>query len=537
MSGDNEPSAESASGRGDGHGGQSAERQLRSAVVTVSALAASLLAGYVLAGADFPAAARRVNFSFVPGGGEVSGTQGEWAARLAPGVGLLVALLVCTALRATRTSAGTTRPMGPSSRPLPASVLGWLVALVGVLALLGLIPMTFDTGASSGDGLLRWASAAAAGMLLAGTAEATRGQRWGMPAIVAGTAAACVMALPGAASWSVHTLLQGSGVFAQSDSGGAGPAWWWAPAVVAVAVLTAAVLDLRVSRAHSGEDSGDTSGRASDRDSSEHGASDNRAPARDTGPGAGGRFAAFAVVAVGVVFVAGGYGAYGLARIGTGGWGWLSVGLIVAIVVAGVCAVLLGDGGRILPAALAVAAVAAPLVAESIPSVTLGLPIVVSAVVLAGVAAFAGVRWPSVGLGFALLLLAGLLGIVTFGDPQTLLVFRMLLTAASGAYLLASCLRVQPSEPVSAAGVHGDNEAGDGSAWSTVLIAGALFVTSAPVALADAVVGDAAPLALMASFGGAGASIGIGVAMTLVVLGCAGAYGFATLAGRFRSMR
>ncbi|MDN5759178.1 MAG: hypothetical protein L0H59_11715, partial [Tomitella sp.] len=72
MSGDNEPSAESASGRGDGHGGQSAERQLRSAVAAVSALAASLLAGYVLAGADFPAAARRVNFSFVPGGGEVS---------------------------------------------------------------------------------------------------------------------------------------------------------------------------------------------------------------------------------------------------------------------------------------------------------------------------------------------------------------------------------------------------------------------------------------------------------------------------------
>ncbi len=218
----------------------------------------------------------------------------------------------------------------------------------------------------------------------------------------------------------------------------------------------------------------------------------------------------------------------------------MAAGLALTVALFGVCGALLGETGTILPAALATTVAAGPLVAEVTDTMILGLPVVLAFVVLGIASAVAGVRWPSPGLGFSLLVLVGVLGIVSFGDPQTLTVFRLLVTAVGGAYLLTSSLVLHcGTRPQPGAVPWTRSGAGTRSRVTPAVLGGAaLFLTSGPAALADLVSAQArGPMWIaLDDAGPPGASVGVGVAMTLTLLGCAIAYAVLAVRHRFRDI-
>src|SRR5699024_805940 len=332
----------------------------------------------------------------------------EWLLRLAPGIGLLVAVGVGGVLLRTRRAV-----------PLRPRVVAWSVALVGSMILTALVPVVRTvTGAGAHAGA-RAGLAVAAGIVLGAAAQGARGRRWGLPMIVGGAAVACALAHPAAVTWAMDTITGGSSAFLASGGADDSGSWWWPVALVLV--LIAGALTVEAFRPEPIDGADEASG----------------GPVHDRRPPVLRRGAAPAGVLV--LLTVGGFGLYALAR-AADGWAVMASGLALTVVLFGVCGALFGETGTILPAALATTAAAGPLVAEVTDTMILGLPVVLTFVVLGIASATAGVRWPSPGLGFSLLILVGVLGVVTFGDPQTLTVFRLLVTAVGGAYLLTSAL-------------------------------------------------------------------------------------------------
>ncbi|QDQ96570.1 hypothetical protein [Tomitella fengzijianii] len=483
---------------------------MRNGAVAGAALASALLAGFVLAGAEFPHAPRRVNFAFVADGvpgadGEIVRAPWEWLQHLAPGIGVLVAVGVCAMLELRERRSGVGGGGGARSRSVPWRVTSWSVALAGVVLLAVLLAADRDVVTPGADAATGVGLAVAAGVLLGASAQASAGRRWALPVLVGGAAVACVLARPAAVTWAMDTFSGGSSAYFSSGGAAESGSWWLPLAVAGVLILAAALVEaLRPGQG---------------------GVGTARATAQER-PGAR-RGAAVRTGAV-VLLVAGGYGLYLLAR-STDGWGVLGAGLALTVALFGLCGLLLGDDGGTVPAALATTVVAAPLVAEATGTMILGMPVVVAFVVLGVAAAVAGVRWPSVGLGFAVLAVVGIFGVVTFGDLQTLVVFRLLVTAVGGSYLLASCVVLRPAGPgsPSPAVPWPGGSAGIGCrARPAVLAAAVLFVTSAPAALAETVTARlrGAPGDIFAGSGVEGASPGVGVAMVLTVICCAVAY-------------
>ncbi len=492
-----------------GGGGAAGDGPLRTGTTAGAALASALLGGFVLAGAEFPHAPRRVNFAFVDSG--VPGADGgivrvpwEWLQHLAPGIGVLVAVGVCALLElGERRSAGGGSG-GEPARSVPRRVASWSVALAGVVLLAVLLAadrgvVTPGARAATAVGL-----AVGAGVLLGAAGQASSGRRWALPMLVGGAAVACVLARPAAVTWAMDTFSGGSSAFL---SNGAAPesGSWWLPLAVAGALIIAAALAeaLRPTR---------RAGATAPRSTKISGV--DRA--------AGARSGAM------VLLVAGGFGLYRLAR-SADGWGAMAPALALTVVLFALCGLLLGGDGGILPAALATTVVAAPLAAEAAGTMILGMPVVVAFVVLGGAAAVAGVRWPSAGLGFAVLAVPGVLGVVTFGDLQTLVVFRLLVAAVGGAYLLSSCVVQLPAGPGSAESPvpwAGGCAGTRCRARHAVPAAALLFVTSAPAALSETVSAQlrGLPGGALAGAGADGASPGVGVAMVLMVVACAIAY-------------
>lgn len=502
------------------------------------------MSGYVLTGAAFPHGAHRLGAAplrAVASGGAGVGPW-EWAERLAPGIGLVVAVATCAALAAVNRrsvraaespaaeglAAESRAALGARRVPFRGGALGWLVALVGVLGVFGLVPVRFNAASAAAYEFAQIGLAVAAGVSLGAVAQTAWRRRWAMQALVGGAVAACFMSYPAAATWALDAV--SGGTSANLGSGSTSAAWWWPPAVAAVLAAGALVLD-------SGADATDAARKGGPQK-----CAGKRSHEGFTVPPAG-RAAAL------VVLVGGGYGLFALAggadaASQSGQWARMGASLALTIVLVAVCGAVLGAGGMILPASLAVTIVAEPLVAEASETVLLGAPVIVAVVVLAVAAAMVGFRWPSPGLGFVLLFVVALLGVLTFGDPQTLLVFRLLVGAVGGAYLLCSSLALRAGQPAaarqgaaSAAGAR--VRGGDGlDAWHAVLVMAAVFVASAPAALAYRAAGVSGGVGggsgLVAD---GGAPIGVGVAMTLSVVGCAAAYTSAVLAERVRRSR
>lgn len=557
------------------------QERLRVYVVAAACLVGALVSGYVLTGAAFPHGVHRLGsapLQVVAAGGGAGVGPWEWVERLAPGVGLLVAVATCAALTSLASAAGTGGPAVRGVRiPLGGRAAGWSVALVGVLGILGLEPVRFNATTAGAYAGAQVGLAVAAGVLLGAAAQAARRRRWAMQSLVGGAVAACFMSYPAAASWALDAV--SGGVAANLGAGSAPAAWWWPPVVAAV--LAAGALILENARHGAAPAPARKAPRRKRAARKAHAERDSGADRMSVG-GITAPPAAFRGVAL-VVLVAGGYGLLALAGgAGAGSASWVRVGsaLVLTIVLFAVCGSVLGAGGMILPASLAVTVVAEPLVAEAGDTVLLGAPVIIAVVVLALAAAAVGYRWPSPGLGFVLLFLVGLLGVLTFGDSQTLLVFRLLVGAVGGAYLLSSALAVRAgripavrqtpadrgpngTHDSDAKGTHDSGAknahksgaqrdaavsaacepAGAGlgaglEAWHTVLVVAAVFVASAPAALAYRVAGASNGVG-----GGAGllpdggASVGVGAAMTLSVVGCAAAYTSAILAGRVRRSR
>ncbi|WP_182349345.1 hypothetical protein [Tomitella gaofuii] len=504
--------------RGTAGGGAAEGGPLRTGANAGAALASALLGGFVLAGAEFPHAPRRVNFAFVESG--ASGADGgivrapwEWLQHLAPGIGVLVAVGACVLLELGERRSGGGGPGGVRATPVPRRVTSWSVALAGVVLLSVLLAADRGVVTSGVDAATAVGLAVGAGVLLGAAGQASSGRRWALPVFLGGAAVACVLARPAAVTWAMNTFSGGSSAFLVDGAAAESGSWWWPLAVAGVVILVAALAEALPPMRRSG--SGD----------------DTKASPQTRHSGAE-RGAAIRAGAL-TLAVAGGFGLHLLAR-SSDGWGAMASALAFTVVLFGLCGLLLGGDGVILPAALATTTAAAPLAAEATGTMVLGMPVIVAFVVLGVAAAVAGVRWPSAGLGFAVLSVAGVLGVVTFGDAQTLVVFRLLVAAVGGAYLLSSCVVQLP--------------AGSGSVespvpWSggcagvrcraqhAVPAAALLFATSAPAALAEKVSARlrALPGDVLAGAGAEGASPGVGVAMVLTVAGCAVAYALITL--------
>src|SRR5699024_4920774 len=144
-------------------------------------------------------ATRRINFAYVGDGSGAAGTAPwQWAERLAPGIGLLIAVAVCAGLGALRRSGRLVRLGRVAQQPAPGRTIGWLVVLLGVLGLLALEPVRVDAATAAADALSQLGLAACAGVVLGGAAEAARGRRWTTELLVGGAVAACIVAQPAA---------------------------------------------------------------------------------------------------------------------------------------------------------------------------------------------------------------------------------------------------------------------------------------------------------------------------------------------------
>lgn len=186
------------------------------------------------------------------------------------------------------------------------------------------------------------------------------------------------------------------------DEGFALSSWWWIPAVAALLALAAAVVG------------------------ADHAVAD--APDRRT-------------ISAAVVVAVGGTVSYALADSDSFSVGRALVALLLALAVFAAAAWLLpGRDGLFLLAVLAISASTAPLAPELSASVILNVPVLAAAAALIGAGGYLGWRFPLPTLGLAGLLAVAALGIPEVGDPTTLNVIRLLISALAAGHLLASTL-------------------------------------------------------------------------------------------------